>query len=263
MIRKLNETFRYSLFKFLEKNPEINLFIIGDIENYGFDKDFQEIWGEYNDDGDYMAVLLRFRTHFVFYSVCDDYSIDAFCKIIESCPDAADLSGGEYSIRKFIKRLKFRKLREQHFARLSSKEKLLTPGSEHNVQRADIQDAEALYDLRQSIKEFSDFKTTLENVKEMLSDGSGRTFCAKLGGKIVAAASTTAETKTAAMVISVMTHPAYRRGGYATSCVYRLCRELLSEGKGLCLFYDNPAAGNIYRKLGFEDIGKWITLLFK
>jgi predicted GNAT family acetyltransferase len=97
----------------------------------------------------------------------------------------------------------------------------------------------------------------------MLSDGSGRTFCAKFGGKIAAAASTTAETKTAAMVVSVMTHPDYRRGGYATSCVYRLCRELLSEGKGLCLFYDNPAAGSIYRKLGFEDIGKWITMLFK
>jgi predicted GNAT family acetyltransferase len=62
------------------------------------------------------------------------------------------------------------------------------------------------------------------------------------------------------MVVSVMTHPDYRRGGYATSCVSGLCEVLLSEGKSLCLFYDNPAAGNIYKKLGFEDIEKWITL---
>ena len=37
-----------------------------------------------------------------------------------------------------------------------------------------------------------------------------------------------------------------------------LCEELLGEGKELCLFYDNPDAGTIYKKLGFEDIGFWI-----
>lgn len=25
----------------------------------------------------------------------------------------------------------------------------------------------------------------------------------------------------------------------------------------LCLFYDNPAAGRIYKRIGFRDIGKW------
>jgi len=32
---------------------------------------------------------------------------------------------------------------------------------------------------------------------------------------------------------------------------------VLQEGKVLCLFYDNPEAGKIYKRLGYVDIGKW------
>lgn len=42
----------------------------------------------------------------------------------------------------------------------------------------------------------------------------------------------------------------------------KLCHELLAEGKMLCLFYDNPEAGSIYKRLGFEDIGKWMMHVF-
>ncbi|WP_234780015.1 hypothetical protein [Clostridioides difficile] len=37
----------------------------------------------------------------------------------------------------------------------------------------------------------------------------------------------------------------------------KLCSELLRENKIPCLFYDNEEAGKIYKKLGFENIGKW------
>jgi predicted GNAT family acetyltransferase len=36
-----------------------------------------------------------------------------------------------------------------------------------------------------------------------------------------------------------------------------LCLDVLAEGKTLCLFYDNPKAGSIYKRLGFKDIGFW------
>lgn len=28
----------------------------------------------------------------------------------------------------------------------------------------------------------------------------------------------------------------------------------------ICLFYDNPRAGSIYRALGFEDVGMWTMI---
>jgi len=46
-----------------------------------------------------------------------------------------------------------------------------------------------------------------------------------------------------------------------TQCLSKLCQDLLSENRTLCLFYDNPEAGAVYHKLGFETIGKWKMLL--
>ncbi|EQI88936.1 acetyltransferase family protein [Clostridioides difficile P2] len=59
------------------------------------------------------------------------------------------------------------------------------------------------------------------------------------------------------MIIGVGTHPKYRAKGLATKCLIKLCSELLRENKIPCLFYDNEEAGKIYKKLGFENIGKW------
>lgn len=60
------------------------------------------------------------------------------------------------------------------------------------------------------------------------------------------------------MIVGVATHPAHRRKGLATQLLIRLCEDLLSEGKTPCLFYDNPEAGSIYRRLGFTDVGTWV-----
>lgn len=43
----------------------------------------------------------------------------------------------------------------------------------------------------------------------------------------------------------------------------KLCDQLLKEEKELCLFYDNPEAGNIYRRIGFEDIGLWMLYSYE
>jgi len=43
MIRKLIESDRKATLDFLSDEPAINLFIIGDIENFGFDEGFQQI----------------------------------------------------------------------------------------------------------------------------------------------------------------------------------------------------------------------------
>jgi hypothetical protein len=32
---------------------------------------------------------------------------------------------------------------------------------------------------------------------------------------------------------------------------------VLDEGKTLCLFYNTPEEGRIYKRLGFKDIGMW------
>lgn len=59
------------------------------------------------------------------------------------------------------------------------------------------------------------------------------------------------------MIIGVGIYFKYRVKGFVIKCLIKLCLELLRENKIFCLFYDNEEVGKIYKKLGFENIGKW------
>ncbi len=90
-----------------------------------------------------------------------------------------------------------------------------------------------------------------------MENGTSRTYYIRQNGQIVSAASTAAENSMAAMVIGVCTLHDYKNLGFASRCLNQLCHDILKEGKTLCLFYDNPDAGRIYKRLGFYDIEKW------
>ena len=58
MIKKATVVDRERLLALANEAPSENLFIIGDIETYGFDKDYQEIWYE-EIDGKMEGIYLK------------------------------------------------------------------------------------------------------------------------------------------------------------------------------------------------------------
>ena len=78
---------------------------------------------------------------------------------------------------------------------------------------------------------------------------------------MVSTAQTSADNSQSAMVVAVATDKAARGKGYASNVVSALCRASFARGKQLlCLFYDNPGAGRIYHRIGFETIGRYAML---
>ncbi len=65
------------------------------------------------------------------------------------------------------------------------------------------------------------------------------------------------------MIVEVATAKEFRRRGYASAILSRMCEDLLLERKILCLFYENPDAGRIYHRRGFRQIGTWKMLRFQ
>jgi predicted GNAT family acetyltransferase len=59
------------------------------------------------------------------------------------------------------------------------------------------------------------------------------------------------------MIVGVCTRKEFRKKGLVSKILAVLMNEVIAEGKTLCLFYDNPKAGKIHKKLGFQDIGMW------
>lgn len=257
MIRKLVEKNREEVLQFLKRESALNLFIIGDIENFGFYTDFHELWAQLDLNNSYKAVLLRYFNSFVFYAKDDDFDVVSFANIIKNYKDSNSLSGKKSVIDPFEEYIDFNKSRNQFFTELKTKKGLPPIDVKLNIQRATIKDCEELYKLRRSIEEFSEFPFSLEAFKKTFETNTGRTFYIREDNRIVSSASTTAENSSSAMIIGVCTLKEYRNRGYATACITALCNELLEEGESLCLFYDNTDAGGIYQRIGFREIGMW------
>jgi predicted GNAT family acetyltransferase len=207
-------------------------------------------------------VLLRYYNSILAYAL-NEFDLQGFARTIRRQKHAELLSGRAETIERFSPLLGGGRLRLTHYAELPSDSTPPSPPSSTSAagqavpHRASLVDVPAIFSLKRQIVEFRLVPTAEESFRRALATGSGRSYLIRAEGKVVSIASTTAENSRSAMVVGVCTHPDYRRLGLATACIQALCQELLHEGKSLCLFYDNPQAGSIYRRLGFRELGMW------
>lgn len=282
-MKRLTEQDRDWLMTYLSHEPDYNLFLIGDIENFGFDAPFQDLLSyrrpESLDRID--SVLLRYHNNFIVYSDHDDFDLTPVLSGLDY-PGLNVLSAKKSVMDQLKPHLEDYHFREMYLVRrpVSNQESgtdlAATAGrasagnvapvsrtEEDGIVLATLADADDLAGFLHSIEEFRQINTSLEQRREEMNRSLGGTgtryVLIREGGQIVACAGTTAENSRSAMVVGVATSPDRRGRGYATRLVSRLCALHQAEGRdALCLFYDNPAAGSIYRRLGFTDVGTWV-----
>jgi predicted GNAT family acetyltransferase len=258
LIRKLTQEDHENCFAFVNQKPAENLFIIGDIEAYGYESDVQTLWGDFDGEGKLLAVLLKYRKNYLIYAP-GEFDSEGFAALINEDDDFAFLSGIDSMVNVLgphIKR-KPKAQRNFYYAKCDSPNQLDLNFDLSPVQKAVPDDAERIIDQMNKIPEFIDSIMNVENKREGMKKGIARTFFIEEDAQIVSSASTTAENSLSAMIVGVATLEEAKRKGYASLCMTALCKDLLEEGKELCLFYDNPEAGSIYKRLGFRDIGMW------
>ena len=264
MIRKLTKEDHAKVMELVEPKAAENLFIIGDIEAFGYDSDIQEVWGEWKQE-DLIAVLLRYRENFIIYSE-GEYDVKGFTEMINDYKQRCNVSGLQHLIKPLQTYIdKYVRIHKETY--YAACEKLSYPVNLEQVEQVEYLqpvDYEENVKMLDSIPEFAASNVTVESREHAEKNKTGRTyFIRDEKGTMVASASTTAENSHSAMIVGVCTRPGYERQGYATKCMEKLCTALLAEGKSLCLFYDNPAAGNIYKRLGFKDIGMWTMIRYE
>ncbi|MCM3664837.1 GNAT family N-acetyltransferase [Mesobacillus subterraneus] len=258
MVKKLVQSDNDRVMEFLKQEPSINLFIIGDIEAFGFDADFQELWGEFHETGEIKAVLLRFHNSFIPYSLNEsDLPVTEFADIMKSFSEKIFLSGKSSLVERFegIEGLNIGPKQVTYFAECISEDSIGV--SPFDIKVATMEDVDKILELRRSIEEFIPNPNARKILVESMESRTGRTYFIEQDGKMVASASTAAENSMSAMIVGVCSHKEFRRKGLATAVMQKLFKDVMDEGKILCLFYDNPDAGRIYKRLGFKDIGKW------
>lgn len=258
LFRKVTEIDHDAIFPFLACRPAKNLFILGDIEAFGYETAFQEVWAYFDSNGRVRTVLLRYYGTYVLSTESGE-GFDDVLRILSANTAWTVLQGSYEDLVDFQKAVDYSpsKIRSFYFAERS-------PGTPRphidtsDVKAATMDEIEPLFRLRRSIKEFESSATTRESLRQSFEANTGiHYYIADEQGRMLASASTAAENSISAMVVGVCTNPQYRRQGLATRCLSALCDTYDERGKTLCLFYDNPEAGRIYHRLGFHDIDKW------
>ena len=264
MIRKLTKLDNEKVMELVLPQASINLFIIGDIEMYGYDADFQELWGDFDHNGNLRGVLLRYYDDFIVYGI-EGYDAKGFVDTIQNYEKNRVISGEKEVIKAVIPFLKgiynnattyFAECRKETL-NLSDNEKLRA-----KVKCAKPEDAREVAEFTCSTPEFgmNDVDEQAERLAKKIKDKAGRDYFIEEDGKVVSKVGTAAENSQSAMLVGVCTDPEYRKRGYTTAIMSEILRDLLEEKETVCLFYDNPKAGSIYKRSGFVDIGMWTML---
>ncbi|MGL5752046.1 MAG: GNAT family N-acetyltransferase [Paraclostridium sp.] len=251
MIIKLDESYHSQLIRYLQEEADFNMFILGDIDSYGYDKCFFDVWAQIDSLGKFRGVLVKYFNNLILYSK-DKYNVVEFANLINDL-NYDDISGKEEVLIKLEPYIDCPEKRVVNFSVLKNIEMLRQYRSDMSVKRIRFGKINKVAKLYEVIDEFE--TPSPKSIKNGLK--SGRGYCVEENRKVVAMAKSTSENSTHAMVVGVATHPNYRNKGYASKCMIKLCKNLLREGKQPCLFYDNEIAGKMYRKLGFTEIGKW------
>lgn len=121
-----------------------------------------------------------------------------------------------------------------------------------------------IMDAKESIPEF----IVLPGARELFISAHERGLSRSLAivgadGRLWSAASSAGENASTAMIVGVFTLPTHRRRGLAELLMRTLATRLLSENKLPTLFYENPLAGTLYRRIGFTPTGDYTLLYFE
>ncbi|MBI9009060.1 MAG: GNAT family N-acetyltransferase [Tenericutes bacterium] len=258
MIRLLKEEDRTSVLEYLYQDVNYNIFPIGDIEVFGFDTDFQRIYAEFDEDNNYLSIFLRYRENAVYYSH-KRYFNEAYAEILKK--DSFDFFSCKTELMDLINVHLPKGIRNQmYFCRAKEIKHDIDYDNSIIKRLKTKEECEKLYDFLKQIKEFGVYKQSKENfVKSKLKSlQMGTTLYIEKDNRIISTVATTADTTKNAMVVAVATDNNCRKRGYASFLLLSLMKEYINGlHKELCLFYDNPEAGKIYLKLGFENIGTW------
>lgn len=263
-VRRLTKKDMAQAYDYIKDEPEVTLFIQSDLELYGLESAEVALYA-FGEPWD--CILLKYYSDFVLYSKKAQFNAKAVAAFLARQEKIIVISAKESHAKLLQPFYPQIEIYGTYLCRCNKS--TFKQGNESSLPTKMLtsEDAPAIVKLYQQVDEFK--RPFLEHPKEKLEGvvnnytNGGVGFGVFENNTLVSAASITALTKKGAMVVGVATHPDYRSRGYASLLVNKVCSHSFAQGLDfLCLFYDNPTAGAIYRRLGFEPMDRWGMLKF-
>ncbi len=263
----LGEEDREKVFSYIDEiEPEMNIFIRGDIEQFGMSNPVH-VYALVDDEGEWDGLVLEFHSNFVCYSQNPLFDARAMAKLISQLrmENGIGSINGKYEVIEAL---------SPYFDDLELKslelsildyvyEDAVAPAPDGVSIRKLTQDD--YDDLLQMLSGVDELEVPLETpedfaaVKRMKIANEQHgcvTYGAFYNGEIISTAATSAASSESAMVVGVATRSDMRRFGIGSAVMKQLCVDQLAEGKKfLTLFYHKERVGKMYYRIGFAEAG--------
>lgn len=240
--------------QFLENTRGLTHFLFRDIQKTLKILKLDSAWGELNLNGELTSLLFKSNFgHFIFYAI-ENFDIDSYSLILKESK-ATKLFGMKNSLEKFEGKLAFKNKFEDYFCKLDiSVFNSLTLPSINLPYTLTISDKESIKELYAKTEHLT---ISDDILNYMYAENQGYGFGIKVNNKLVSLAQGVNDFESYVTISGVCTDPEFEGKGYATLCTSTLCKKYINDDKEIFLFYNNPLAGNIYKKLGFQECGIW------
>lgn len=259
-MRRLDAPDHTALAALLDTDPGRGIFLADTLDRCGMTPPFAHFWGAFAGGGLVAALMLVGRRAAPFALPGADLA--PLARV--AAREGLDFTMGRTAeVDALLAALPAgrRVLREEHALaeHLPGRDTPISPPPATTIRRAVPGDLDALARLYVGSDGFEHL--SWEQLRQTL-DGrirSLRTYVAETRGRLVSAASTSAETARAAMIGGVWTAPDARNRGHSTAVVAALSRALRAEGRRPFLFYlmDNVPAAAVYARVGYRVVGRW------
>jgi uncharacterized protein len=263
-IVKMDSTYQQEVVNFFGEDIKKYYFIISDLIRNNYSGEHFKVYGEF-EDNKLQSILLNSFGNVTYYSNTDR-SIEAYSDIMKEL-NTKKLSGPSKLVEKLIP---FVDVQSDGLSYMGFVEKVEAKRKYKDLPIRFITTEEEIgmqYDLLMSAEEYRgvlpDNRETYINEQKKSMNRNSRTAYLLVDGKMVSSCSTVAEHDKSAIVIGVVTNPAFRNKGYGSEVLIGLFESLLKEGRYPYLFYNNPAARRVYKKIGMEEVCEWRVVFTK
>ncbi|WP_062107457.1 GNAT family N-acetyltransferase [Bacillus niameyensis] len=239
-------------------------FIINDLVTQNYQGEHLKVFGEYDENGNLVSILLNNFNNVTYYSNTDR-DVDGYKEILKTLT-FSKLSGPSKLMSKFIPYINVKSDTLSHMGVVKN---IAVTRKYPDIAIKTVQTGKEIgmqYDLFLLTDEFigslpkskSDY---IKQESDRLKNTKDRTVYISMNNEMVSSAATIREGEKSAIIIGVFTNPKFRGKGYGTEVLIGLFDMLLNEGKYPYLFHSNPVARNVYKNLGMTEVCEWRVLI--
>lgn len=248
------------LMNYLEKDAVIHTFIISDIEIYGFDKPYQKVYINEDENNICKSVILRYYNNLIISGEDKWIDIEFIEKIIIS-QGIKNIMGSADLVKKLYDSNQEAYIYSEKLFYTMSNDLKLKDCSD--VSKAELGDADDIYNFLMSIDEIKGMYSEKSMLLNRISSNEGEHFYLKDGDRIIAHANSAATTKYTSIIGGISVAKDLRGNGYGKKIVSAVCKSIVEKSITPCTFGPSYEEHNLLIDIGFRPYKKWATMAVK